>query len=53
LVSLIIYVAGIPPAFFVPWISVALYVLVPVMWIVPDKRIEKIMERDSGPHAPA
>jgi uncharacterized membrane protein len=52
-VSLIIYVAGILLAFFVPWISIALYVLVPVMWIIPDKRIEKMMEHDSEPHAKA
>ena len=52
-VSLIIYVAGILLAFVAPWISIALYVLVPAMWIVPDKRIEKMMEHDSEPHAPA
>ena len=52
-VSLIIYVAGILLAFVAPWISIALYVVVPVMWIVPDKRIEKMMEHDREPHTPA
>jgi uncharacterized membrane protein len=39
--SLIVYSAGILLAFFAPWIAISLYVLVAIMWIVPDKRIEK------------
>jgi hypothetical protein len=26
-----------------PWISVSLYVLVAVIWFVPDRRIERVM----------
>jgi hypothetical protein len=37
--------------FFAPWISIALYVLVPVSWVIPDKRIEKMLEHDPEPHA--
>jgi uncharacterized membrane protein len=40
-ISQVLYVAGIAAAFVVPWLSVALYVLVAVMWLVPDRRIEK------------
>jgi len=40
-ISRVLYVAGIAAAFVVPWLSVALYVLVAVMWLVPDRRIEK------------
>jgi uncharacterized membrane protein len=38
--SLAMYVAAVPLAFVSPWISVALYVAVAVMWFVPDPRIE-------------
>ena len=39
--SLIIYAIAVSAAFFNPWISLGLYVIVAVMWFVPDKRIEK------------
>jgi uncharacterized membrane protein len=52
-VSLIAYLGGILLAFFAPWISILLYVLVAILWIVPDKRIEKMIGRDSEPHTPA
>ncbi len=38
--SLLCYGAAIPLAFVSPWISDALYVLVALMWLVPDRRIE-------------
>ena len=38
-ISLILYVAGIVLAFVSPWISIAIYALVAVMWLVPDRRI--------------
>jgi len=40
-ISQVLYIAGIAAAFVVPLLSVALYVLVAVMWLVPDRRIEK------------
>ena len=40
-VSVASYVAAIPMAFLEPKISVALYVLVAVIWLVPDRRIER------------
>ena len=33
-------------AFVNPWISIALYVLVAVIWLVPDRRIERIVGRE-------
>jgi uncharacterized membrane protein len=39
--SLYIYSAAIPLAFVSPWIAVFLYVVVSVMWLIPDQRIEK------------
>jgi TMEM175 potassium channel family protein len=41
--SPLIYAAAIPLAFLNPWISQCLYVFVALMWLVPDRRIEKAM----------
>jgi uncharacterized membrane protein len=38
--SLGAYFVSIPLAFVSPWISVALYILVALIWFVPDRRIE-------------
>jgi uncharacterized membrane protein len=40
-ISMVIYLAAIPLAFVRSWMACALYVLVAVMWLVPDRRIEK------------
>jgi uncharacterized membrane protein len=40
-ISPILYIAGIVLAFVNPWISIALYVLVAIIWLVPDRRIER------------
>jgi uncharacterized membrane protein len=42
-ISPVLYIAGIVLAFVNPWLSLALYVLVAVMWLVPDRRIERII----------
>ena len=42
-ISLVLYLAGIGLAFVYPWASIAAYALVAVIWLVPDRRIEKIM----------
>jgi len=42
-VSLIIYLVAIPFAFAERWLACALYVLVAVLWVVPDRRIEKML----------
>jgi uncharacterized membrane protein len=41
ILSLIIYSVAILLAFVNPWISFGLYVIVAIMWFVPDRRIEK------------
>jgi uncharacterized membrane protein len=43
--SPVLYIAGIALAFVSPWVSVALYVLVAVIWLVPDRRIEKVISK--------
>jgi uncharacterized membrane protein len=42
-VSPLLYVAGILAAFVLPWLAAALYVLVAVIWLVPDRRIERAL----------
>jgi uncharacterized membrane protein len=42
-ISVVIYLVAIPLAFVNPWIAYGIYVLVAVMWLVPDKRIERKM----------
>ena len=41
--SPIFYLLAIPSAFVSPWISELFYVLVALMWLVPDHRIEKVL----------
>ncbi|HET6974817.1 MAG TPA: TMEM175 family protein [Pyrinomonadaceae bacterium] len=40
-ISIVFYIAGIASTFVRPWIGLAFYVLVAVIWLVPDRRIEK------------
>ena len=42
--SLVLYVAAIPLAFVSPWIAAGLYILVALLWLIPDRRIERKME---------
>ncbi len=42
--SLVIYASAIPLAFWQPWAAIALYILVAVMWFIPDKRIERVVK---------
>ncbi len=44
-ISMVIYLAAIPIAFVRPWLAYAIYVLVAVMWLVPDRRIERTVAR--------
>jgi len=39
--SLVIYAAAIPLSFVNPWIAFGMYVLVAVIWFIPDRRIER------------
>ena len=40
-VSLAIYTVAIPLAFANLWLALSLYVLVAIMWLIPDRRIER------------
>ncbi len=43
--SVVVYLIAIPLAFVNSWLACGLYVLVAVIWLVPDRRIEKTLAR--------
>jgi uncharacterized membrane protein len=43
--SLVFYFVAIPMAFVYSWLSCALYVVVAIIWLIPDTRIERTMNR--------
>ena len=46
-VSPFVYVVAIPLAFWSPWLALGLYVLVALMWLIPDKRIENVLASEA------
>jgi uncharacterized membrane protein len=42
-ISIVLYVAALPLAFLAGWIALAIYAIVAVIWLVPDRRIEKTL----------
>jgi len=44
-VSPALYAAGIVLAFVVPWLSIVIYAMVAMMWLVPDRRIANMADR--------
>lgn len=44
--SPVLYIIGIALAWISPWASGLIYVLVALIWLIPDKRIEKILQRE-------
>ena len=53
LVSRVMYAAAIPAAFLRPWIAWSLYIGVALLWLAPDPRIERVVEREQEPGGPA
>lgn len=43
--SLVIYVLAIALAYVRPWIAIALYVAIAMLWFIPDRRIESTVAR--------
>jgi uncharacterized membrane protein len=41
--SPVLYLMGIVSSFWLPWLSGAVYVFVALMWLVPDRRIERAL----------
>ena len=42
--SPLLYAAGIGVSFLRPWLAGCIYVFVALMWLVPDKRIERVIQ---------
>jgi uncharacterized membrane protein len=42
-VSPVLYASAIPLAFVSPWISNGIFVLVALIWFIPDRRIERVV----------
>ena len=47
-VSPVLYLAGIVAAFFIPWLAMAFYTALAVVWMVPDRRIENAIAAESA-----
>jgi uncharacterized membrane protein len=44
--SPVLYLIGIIGAFFSVWISGAMFILVAIIWLIPDSRIEKALKKE-------
>ncbi|MFP3598903.1 TMEM175 family protein [Chryseobacterium sp. SIMBA_029] len=45
-ISIVFYVAGIATSFFYPYLAIGFYYIVALIWLIPDKRIEKTLKED-------
>jgi uncharacterized membrane protein len=45
-ISPLLYAAAIAFAFVIPWVSILIYVLVAVIWLIPDRRIENALHEN-------
>ncbi|MGE5175588.1 MAG: TMEM175 family protein [Hyphomicrobiales bacterium] len=50
-ISIVMYVAAMGLAFVSPWIAIALYAAVAVIWLIPDRRMERaLMHMEHAEH---
>ena len=42
-VSLALYVVAFACSFAVPWVAVAIFVSVAIIWVIPDRRVERVI----------
>jgi uncharacterized membrane protein len=47
ILSVVLYAIAIPLAFLNRWAAQCIFVFVALMWLIPDRRIEKILQRHS------
>jgi uncharacterized membrane protein len=50
--SVVAYVVAIAVSFVVPWLSLAIYFAVAAVWLIPDRRIERVLPPPSLPEQP-
>jgi uncharacterized membrane protein len=46
--SPVLYTLGIAVSFYRPWIAGCIYTLVALMWLVPDRRLERLVSKNEG-----
>ncbi len=44
-ISLVFYATAIPLAFVNSWLAFSLYVIVAIIWLIPDRRIERVVDK--------
>jgi uncharacterized membrane protein len=42
------YLVAVGTAFVATWISIAIYVAIAILWLVPDRRITRVVDHDRG-----
>ena len=52
IISVLVYLVAVPLSFVNRWVAVGLYVAVALMWLVPDRRIARVMTHNSEPLTP-
>ncbi|SIQ28790.1 Uncharacterized membrane protein [Chryseobacterium sp. RU37D] len=45
-ISIVFYVSGFSASFFYPYLAIGLYYIVALIWLIPDKRIEKSLKEN-------
>ena len=45
--SPVFYITAIVSTFWVPWVSQVLYVIVALIWLIPDRRIEHALQHNA------
>jgi uncharacterized membrane protein len=51
--SMVMYITAIPLAFVNRWLAYAIYISVALMWLIPDRRIERRLQAESGAAKPS
>jgi uncharacterized membrane protein len=46
-ISPVLYIVAIALSFVAPWAAQAIYVLVALIWLVPDRRIERVLRQEA------
>lgn len=46
--SPVLYLTAIPLAFLSPWIALAIYAVVAMLWLIPDRRIERVLRQQES-----
>jgi len=49
-ISMSLYAIAIPLAFLNSWIAFSIFIAVAVMWFIPDRRIEKLLQESDNHH---